>query len=80
MSSIAGNKSAFDTFDRMAKKVDELEARTEAQKELEESTSGASLEKQFAALEASPEAADTLLEDLKRKMLTQDAGQSNMNP
>lgn len=74
MSSIAGNKSAFDTFDRMAKKIDELEARTEAQKELEESTSGASLEKQFAALEGSPAAADALLEDLKRRMITEDAG------
>lgn len=74
MSSIAGNKSAFDTFDRMAQKVDELEARTEAQKELEDSTTGASLEKQFAELEASPAAADTMLEQLKQKMLEQDAG------
>ena len=30
MSSISGNTSAFDTFERMSKKVDELEARTEA--------------------------------------------------
>jgi phage shock protein A len=74
MSSIAGNKSAFDTFDRMARKVDELEARTEAQKELEDASSGASLEKQFALLESSPTAADALLEDLKRKMITSDAG------
>ena len=74
MSSIAGNKSAFDTFDRMAKKVDELEARTEAHKELEDASSGASLEKQFALLESSPNAADALLEDLKRKMITSDAG------
>jgi phage shock protein A len=74
MSSISGNKSAFDTFDRMAKKIDEIEARTEAQKELEDATSGASLDKQFAALESSPAAADSLLEDLKRKMLTSDAG------
>lgn len=74
MSSLSGNKSAFDTFDRMAKKIDELEARTEAQKELEDTTSGATLEKQFAALESSPMAADTLLEDLKRKMITSDSG------
>lgn len=74
MSSLQGNKSAFDTFDRMAKKIDELEARTEAQKELEDATSGSSLEKQFAALESSPTAADALLEDLKRKMITSDAG------
>ena len=77
MSSLSGNKSAFDTFDRMAKKIDELEARTEAQKELEDTTSGATLEKQFAALESSPMAADTLLEDLKRKMITSDAGGAN---
>ena len=75
MSSISGNKSAFDTFERMSKKVDELEARTEAANELEDATSGASLEKQFAQLESSEGAgADAMLEDLKRKMLTQDAG------
>jgi phage shock protein A len=75
MSSISGNKSAFDTFERMSKKVDELEARTEAAKELEDATSGASLEKQFAQLESSGGAgADAMLEDLKRRMLTQDAG------
>jgi phage shock protein A len=74
MSSIAGNKSSFDTFERMSKKVDELEARAEATKELEDATSGATLEKQFAQLESSGAGADALLEDLKRKMLTQDAG------
>lgn len=74
MSSISGNKSAFDTFERMAKKVDELEARTEAYKELEDATTGASLEKQFAQLESSGAGADALLEDLKRRMLTEDAG------
>jgi phage shock protein A len=76
MSSISGNKSAFDTFERMAKKVDELEARAEAHKELEDATSGASLEKQFAQLESSSASADALLEDLKRRMLTEDAGTS----
>jgi phage shock protein A len=74
MSSISGNKSAFDTFERMSKKVDELEARTEAAKELEDATSGATLERQFAQLETSGAGADSMLEDLKRKMLTQDAG------
>ncbi len=74
MSSISGNKSAFDTFERMSKKVDELEARTEAAKELEDATSGATLEKQFAQLESSGAGADAMLEELKRKMLTQDAG------
>jgi phage shock protein A len=74
MSSLAGNQSAFDTFERMARKVDEIEARTEAHKELEDATTGASLERQFAQLETSGAGADTLLEDLKRKMLTEDAG------
>ena len=74
MSSISGNKSAFDTFERMSKKVDELEARTEAHKELEDATSGASLERQFAQLESSGAGADAMLEDRKKKMLTQDAG------
>ena len=83
MSSISGNKSAFDTFERMSKKVDELEARTEAAKELEDATSGATLEKQFAQLESSGAGTDTMLEDLKRKMLTQDsggAGATNQTP
>ena len=76
MSSLSGNKSAFDTFDRMAKKVDEIEARADATKELEESTSGASLERQFAQLESSGAGADMMLEELKRKMLTDGAGQT----
>ncbi len=75
MSSLNGNKSAFDTFERMAKKVDEIEAKTEAHKELEDLSTSASLEKQFAMLESSAGGgADAMLEDLKRKMLTQDAG------
>jgi len=74
MSSLSGNKSAFDTFDRMSKKVDELEARTEAHAELEDATSGATLEKQFAALESSGAGADLMLEQLKAKMLTDNAG------
>ena len=75
MSTLSGNKSAFDTFERMAKKVDEIEAKAEAHKELEDLSTSASLEKQFAMLESSGGAgADAMLEDLKRKMLTQDAG------
>lgn len=70
MSSLAGNKSAFDTFERMSRKVDEIEARAEAHKELEDATTGASLDKQFAELESSGAGADALLEDLKRKMIS----------
>jgi phage shock protein A len=75
MSSLSGNKSAFDTFDRMSKKVDEMEARADATKELDDATSGATLEKQFAQLESSGAGADIMLDELKKKMLTQDAGQ-----
>jgi len=58
----------------MSKKVDELEARSEATKELEDATSGATLEKQFAQLESSGAGADVMLEEFKRKMLADDAG------
>lgn len=74
MSSLSGNKSAFDTFERMSKKVDEIEARAEAHKELEEATSGTTLEKQFAELESGGAGADMLLAELKAKMLTDSAG------
>jgi len=80
MSSLSGNKSAFDTFDRMSKKVDEMEARADATKELEDATSGATLERQFAQLESTGAGADAMLEDLKRKMLTNDAGQGAVTP
>lgn len=69
LGTLAGNKSAFDTFDRMAKKVDEIEARADAARELEDLSKDTSLEKQFAQLESSGASADLMLEDLKRKML-----------
>jgi len=70
LASVSGNTSAFDTFDRMAKKVDELEARADAQAELADLSQSSSLEKEFAKLEASGGGADLMLEELKRKMLT----------
>jgi phage shock protein A len=76
MSTLSGNKSAFETFERMERKVDEIEASAEATKELDEASSGASLDKQFAQLESSPQAADAMLEELKKKMLTEDAGRA----
>jgi phage shock protein A len=74
LSSMSGNSSAFDTFDRMSKKVDEMEAHAEASKELEDLSKDNSLEKQFAQLESSGATADLMLEQLKTKMLTEDAG------
>lgn len=44
--------SAFETFDRMAAKVDETEARAAAAVELGEELTGEALEKKFAALES----------------------------
>jgi len=69
LASVSGNTSAFDTFDRMAKKVDELEARADANAELADLSQSASLDKEFQKLESSGAGADMLLEELKAKML-----------
>jgi phage shock protein A len=68
ISSVAGNKSSFEAFDRMAQKVDQLEAQADAAKELEDFSSGSNLDKRFAELEKSSSSADLMLEDLKAKM------------
>ncbi len=74
LASVSGSTSAFDTFDRMAKKVDELEARADAQAELADLSQSASLDKEFAKLEASGVGADLMLEELKRKMIGDGSG------
>jgi phage shock protein A len=68
ISSVAGNRTAFDTFDRMAAKVDQMEAEAAAAKELEDVSTNGSLEKRFAELEKSAPAADQMLLELKAKM------------
>jgi len=68
ISTVSGNRSAFEAFDRMAQKVDEMEAMADASKELEDLSKGANLEKQFAELEKSDSSADALLLELKEKM------------
>ena len=68
ISSISGSHSAFDAFDRMAQKVDQMEAQAEASKELEDFSSGSSLEQRFAELEKSDASVDVLLAGLKEKM------------
>jgi phage shock protein A len=68
ISTVSGNRSAFEAFDRMAAKVDEMEAMADASKELEDLSQGANLEKQFAELENSDATADALLLELKEKM------------
>jgi len=63
-----GDNSAFEAFDRMASKVDQLEAETEALVEIEGVNADATLEAQFKQLEGGQASADKLLEDLKGKM------------
>jgi phage shock protein A len=61
--------SAFSSFDRMAAKVDQIEAEADAMGELADmTTEDPSLEKQFKQLEASGGSADLMLEELKSKM------------
>jgi phage shock protein A len=67
MGSLSAN-SSFDTFDRMAQKVDQVEAEAEALKELGEVTADQKLEDKFKELESSDASSDKLLEDLKAKM------------
>ncbi|MEM6961856.1 MAG: PspA/IM30 family protein [Myxococcota bacterium] len=59
--------SAFDTFDRMANQIDQIEAEAEASVELSEQQTGGTLESKFASLEATASAAQELAA-LKRKM------------
>lgn len=59
--------SAFDTFDRMTQKVDQIEAEAEASTELAGQLSGDTLQQKFAALEAGP-GSDNALAELKAKM------------
>lgn len=68
------NNSAFEAFDRMATKVDQLEAEASATAELEDLNGTANLEKQFKELETGKAGADLMLEDLKAKMKAQEAG------
>jgi len=68
ISTVSGNRSAFEAFDRMAQKVDQMEAMADASKELEDLSANASLEKQFKELEKSDSSADAMLLELKEKM------------
>lgn len=59
--------SAFDTFERMAAKVEQMEAEAAASAELGEELSGEALEKRFQELEAGQDVEQALAE-LKAKM------------
>ncbi len=68
ISSVSGNTSAFDAFDRMAQKVDQLEAQADAAKELDDFSKGTNLDKRFAELEKTGAGSDIMLLELKEKM------------
>jgi phage shock protein A len=61
------DQSAFETFDRMSQKVDQIEAEAEAQADLAEEYSGDVLASKFQSLERTASGDDDLLA-LKRKM------------
>jgi phage shock protein A len=60
--------SAFDTFDRMAQRVDQIEAEAEAATELGGELTGDTLDKKFKALESAGVGGDAALAELKAKM------------
>jgi phage shock protein A len=62
--------SAFEAFDKMSSKVEQIEAEAEAMVEIGDMTGSSQddIEKEFAALESSSSDADLLLEDLKKKI------------
>jgi phage shock protein A len=59
---------AFDTFGRMAQKVDQIEAEAAASAELGSELSGDTLQQKFKALESSGAGTDNALAELKAKM------------
>jgi phage shock protein A len=61
------NTSSFDTFERMAEKVDQIEAEASALGEINKITGDQKLEDKFKELEG-PASADAALEELKKKM------------
>jgi len=69
-----GDTSAFDAFDEMARRVEQLETETDAMAELQQASTDKSLEEQIAALER-PDG-DTMLEDLREKISRGDASGS----
>jgi len=61
------DQSAFETFERMAGKIDQMEAEAEAASEIQEEYTGDILASKFSSLERTAGAEDDLLA-LKRKM------------
>lgn len=67
--SVSRDTSAFEAFDRMTKKVDQIEAQADAEREINDLDAGdKALEREFKQLEGGDTSADRLLADLKQKM------------
>ena len=62
------DNSAFETFDRMAQKVDQIEAEAEASTELGGELAGDTLSQKFKALESGAAGTDSALAELKARM------------
>jgi phage shock protein A len=76
-----GDTSAFDTFDRMAEKINLLEAEAEAGAELAGELSGDTLESKFLALESGGHGTeDEALSELKAKMGLLESGTTTSTP
>jgi phage shock protein A len=64
--------SAFEAFEQMSKRMDQIEAENEAMVEIEDMTKTDTLEDQFLELESGGGGADLMLENLKKKMAIED--------
>ena len=62
------DQSAFETFERMAEKIEETERRALASAEVAETLSGDTLEQQFAQLKPADQSVEFRLLELKQKM------------
>lgn len=64
--------SAFEVFERVSQRVDQIEAEVDAMGEIEDMSGKDTLEQKFAELEGSGAGAEKMLEDLKRRMALED--------
>jgi phage shock protein A len=64
--------SAFEAFEQMSKRMDQLEAENDAMIEIEDMTRTDTLEEKFAALETGSVDTDKMLEDLKKRIALED--------
>lgn len=78
MAGMATNAGAFNTFERMKRKVEEQEARAEAAREIAEETGDAKLEKQFAELGKS--SIDDELAKLKSQLASGETAKAEEDP